>query len=415
MQLYLTGAALAVAFSFIIRALIPDRPEAREPKRIAGPGVARVLSAVLRVAAIALFAIGLVTAAFVEDGGLTLPLLLFWVVFIVGGVTCSALLDGLWERADPWASIDRWTRVEAESVGALPPPWLGPLSLYLLFWFELVGPGFEPRGVLFLLLAYSIYSFTFRPRFGESWPLADPFSILFGFAGRIAPFVLRDDGIFKRSSISSIDDRDPMPKALFGAVFILLGSTTLDNVSETTGWFDLLRALNLDGLSPNVAKVIDSVALALFALLFAALFFATTWLARRWIGRDRTLGELGRSFGWSLIPIGVAYVLAHNAPLLMIGLPRLLVELSDPFGTGLNLLGTTHLFSGYSPAPSLVWFIEIALIVGGHVMGVLVAHREAVRLAPSRGAAVRSQLALTGLMSLFTISTLWLLSQPLVV
>lgn len=67
------------------------------------------------------------------------------------------------------------------------------------------------------------------------------------------------------------------------------------------------------------------------------------------------------------------------------------------------------------PSPALVWFLEIALIVGGHVIAVLVAHRTAVRLAGSHRGAVLSQIALTVLMSVFTIATLWLLAQPLVV
>jgi hypothetical protein len=58
--------------------------------------------------------------------------------------------------------------------------------------------------------------------------------------------------------------------------------------------------------------------------------------------------------------------------------------------------------------------MEIVLIIGGHVLAVLAAHRIAVRVAGSHGAAVRSQIALTILMCFFTITTLVLLGQPLV-
>ena len=73
------------------------------------------------------------------------------------------------------------------------------------------------------------------------------------------------------------------------------------------------------------------------------------------------------------------------------------------------------LFGRYLPSPQLVWFLEIVLIVGGHIIGVLAAHRIALRLAPSHGAAVKSHTVLTLLMSAFTIVTLYLLSLPLVV
>ncbi|MGH2747082.1 MAG: hypothetical protein ACRDKB_04050, partial [Actinomycetota bacterium] len=121
-----------------------------------------------------------------------------------------------------------------------------------------------------------------------------------------------------------------------------------------------------------------------------------------------------RRFGWSLIPIAIAYVLAHNAPLLIIGIPQLVRELSDPFALGWNLFGTANAFGGFVPSARLVWFLEIVIIVGGHILGVLSAHRIAVSLGTSRRAAVRSQYALTGLMSFFTVTTLWLLAQPLV-
>jgi hypothetical protein len=54
------------------------------------------------------------------------------------------------------------------------------------------------------------------------------------------------------------------------------------------------------------------------------------------------------------------------------------------------------------------------VIVGGHILGVLAAHRTAYRLGGTHNLAVSGTYALTGLMAVYTISTLWLLSQPLV-
>jgi hypothetical protein len=122
-----------------------------------------------------------------------------------------------------------------------------------------------------------------------------------------------------------------------------------------------------------------------------------------------------RHFGWSLIPIGIAYLLAHNAPLFIVGIPQIIRSLADPFGFGWNLLGAGNTFEGYVPSPRLIWFVEIALIVGGHILGVLTAHRTALRLSDAPGRAVRSQYPLMALMTIYTVTTLWLLSQPLVV
>lgn len=68
----------------------------------------------------------------------------------------------------------------------------------------------------------------------------------------------------------------------------------------------------------------------------------------------------------------------------------------------------------FTPSPALVWFIEIALIVAGHILGVVAAHSATLRLSTSHRAAVGSQVALTALMTALTVVTLWLLAQPLV-
>jgi hypothetical protein len=202
-----------------------------------------------------------------------------------------------------------------------------------------------------------------------------------------------------------------MSRALFSALFVLLGATTFDNLSETVGWGEFLSATGLDALP---ARLVDSLALAAFGGLFLLPFLGAIYVAVRWTGSSEPLGAVARRFGWSLIPIAVAYVLAHNAPLLMTGVPRLIQNLADPFQMGWNITGTATLFSGYSPSPRAVWFVEIFLIVGGHILGVLAAHRAAVRMVPAHGAAVRSQYALTVLMTVYTVTTLWLLAQPLV-
>ncbi len=60
-----------------------------------------------------------------------------------------------------------------------------------------------------------------------------------------------------------------------------------------------------------------------------------------------------------------------------------------------------------------MWFVEIGLIVGEHILALLVAHRM-WKIEGSHVLALRSQYALTALMSLYTVATLWLLAQPLV-
>lgn len=414
LSLYVFGAAATVVASFLIRAFSGDELRTRARRRLLGPRAAHVFGLAIKTAGVVVLLLILVSGTLDRHGGLTLAPLLFWVVLIVSTAALCALVDGWWAAADPWATAEELYRIEHSEVRPLAPPWwLGPLLVYGLFWFELVSPsGFQPVAIVGVVLAYSLFAFTFRRRFGERWREVDPLSILFGFASRGAPFELGDDGLHYRGPVSGLDQDRPLTKAAFASLFVVLGATTLDNVRETVAWSSFRANARVDVLP---VALTDSFFLAAFALLFLVPFLAALVVAQRWMAGSRPLWDLARRFAWSLIPIGVAYLLAHNAPLLMTGLPQIVRELSDPFARGWNLFGTAGLFRTYVPSPALVWFMEIALIVGGHVLGVLVAHRLAVRLAGSHSAAVKSQMALTVLMSAFTVTTLWLLAQPLVV
>ncbi len=61
-----------------------------------------------------------------------------------------------------------------------------------------------------------------------------------------------------------------------------------------------------------------------------------------------------------------------------------------------------------------VWYLSVAAIVLGHVFAVVLAHVQALRLFATPGQALRSQVPLLVLMILFTLSSLWILAQPVV-
>jgi hypothetical protein len=59
-----------------------------------------------------------------------------------------------------------------------------------------------------------------------------------------------------------------------------------------------------------------------------------------------------------------------------------------------------------------IWHTQVALIVGAHVAGVVIAHGLALRGRGPANTAVRSQLPLLALMIGYTMLGLWLLSTP---
>ena len=404
-SLYLIGAAATVLISFFVRAVAAKSIGEREPRRLAAPGIAEGIVAVARAAGLIAFLLIFVFAVAQPDPGLSVTPLLLWVVIVVLGATLQTIVAGLWERANPWETVRNFMGARRERTPISAPAWLGPLLLYALFWFELVsGKGFDPLAIAVVVLGYTLFVISMKDAFGDDWSLVDPFAILFGFAGRTAPLEVTDGGLLYKGPLRDLDAPDPMPSPLFASIFVLLGSTTLDNVRETVHWYSFVDAT---GLGSVPGQILDSVALLVFVLPFLLPYLGAVWVAQRWWPERGTLIADARRLAWSLIPIGVAYLLAHNMPLLITGLPQLISQIGAEFGF--------DLFGRYLPSPQLVWFLEIALIVGGHVIGVLAAHRISLRLAPSHPAAVKAHTVLTLLMSAFTIVTLYLLSLPLVV
>ena len=125
--------------------------------------------------------------------------------------------------------------------------------------------------------------------------------------------------------------------------------------------------------------------------------------------------EVARIFAYSLIPIALAYNIAHFITLLLIQGQLIVPLVSDPFGLGWDLFGTV----GYSLNIGIInarilWFLSVALIVLGHVLAVYLAHRVAVRTFANRAIALRSQYPMLTLMVVYTVISLWIIAQPIV-
>jgi hypothetical protein len=204
-------------------------------------------------------------------------------------------------------------------------------------------------------------------------------------------------------------------------VITLLATVTFDGILETPLWAHVLERT----LSGEV-RYVGSVALVMFSMGFLMVFLGFSWLmaycAQRF-GDPQSLGAVPRpdlfhvasTFVMTLVPIAIAYHLAHYLSYLVISGQYLIPRLSDPLGNGWNLLGTRD----YQVDISLLgartaWYLAVAFIVAGHVFAVYIAHLAALRLFGNPRAAFFSQLPMMVLMVLYTMVSLWILAQPMV-
>jgi hypothetical protein len=132
-------------------------------------------------------------------------------------------------------------------------------------------------------------------------------------------------------------------------------------------------------------------------------------------GGRASMGTVARTFVFSLVPIAIAYHLAHYFTYLLIQGQRVIPLLSDPFAFGWDLFGT----AAWVPDIGIVgarfaWYTAVIAIVCGHIAAVYVAHVIALRTFQDRHRALRSQYPMLALMVGYTMVSLWIIAQPIV-
>ena len=114
----------------------------------------------------------------------------------------------------------------------------------------------------------------------------------------------------------------------------------------------------------------------------------------------------------SLVPIAAVYVAAHYLTFLVFEGQAISYLSSDPFGQGWDLFGTVNSGIDYTIFPQEdTWYVQVAVVVVGHVAALMLAHDRALVLYGDARLAVRSQYWMLGVMVGFTSLALWLLAQ----
>src|SRR5262249_50793146 len=135
------------------------------------------------------------------------------------------------------------------------------------------------------------------------------------------------------------------------------------------------------------------------------------------LARDKAASTamIARRFVLTLVPIAIAYHVAHYFSYLFVGGQSVIPLISDPFGWGWNLFGT----AAYRPdigmiGPRLQWYVAVVSVVVGHVIAVCLSHIVGLRLFADRRTALVTQVPMIVLMIAYTMCSLWILSQPIV-
>ena len=303
--------------------------------------------------------------------------------------------------------------------------WPAAIGLLAFVWLEVVygasggvAVGLAPHAAAVAALFYSAYTLAMMALFGvEEWcERGEVFSVYFGMFSQLGAFGVEDGP--PRPAPAALG-RDPLgddPR-------LGRGGDRLDRLDQLrrrpggrlqSGDRKHLQLARRSRASACVAS------LRLTDTIFMLLTFAGVGLVyplgvrgMRTVPGAPSLAKLRVGFAHTLIPIALAYLVAHYFSLFVFQeQAQFTYLLSDPLGTA-----TTDLFGTASGgidfnvlSANAIWYVQVGALVVGHVLGLTLAHDRALVYWPDYRRASRSQYWMLAVMVAFTCFGLYLLS-----
>ena len=473
---FLIGAGLAVALSFLfISVLVKISADASYPRLnlIGRSRLTTMLTSPLALIPIKLLSVlllGLVIST--GFGGHSNPLLNFnptfiWIIWWVGMAIGVALIGNIWALVNPWKILFGWTEGlyqtirpgQQLSLGKYYPKKFGiwpALVLFALYtWVQDAYPNSDiPAQIAYMAVIYSMITFGGMFIFGKQQWLrkGEAFSVVFNLLSRFSVTEVRvtDHDACQRCSTECLDidyecidcyecfecannreinlrpfaiglgRNQTVSNDVLALVILMLATVTFDGFSATSAWVEF-RTFVVDVVGPGGNTVFNGLVLAdtlgvfLVPVAFFLVYLFFSKLMADAVDGKITAFDMARLFSYSLIPIALAYNIAHYITLFLIQGQLIIPLASDPFGSGWDLFGTANYSLNISIITArILWFLSVALIVIGHVLAVYLAHRVAIRTFTDRTVALKSQYPMLSLMVVYTVVSLWIIAQPIV-
>lgn len=434
LYLYLFGGGAIVALSFILLGLAPSRmsevlhtyPKYDLTKFAWFRAVtSRAALVPLKLLFVVILIVALASGLFGEQNpALNMLPTVVWILFAIGVTFVSAFLGNIWSVINPFKTLYEYAESALSKMGVRwksesMPVWMGVWSAFFLFfafrWIENVSlMSSEPFVLALFVLMYAMITFSCMAMYGkEEWlNRGDPFSVFFSFLSRFSITEKGEDqkvyirppavGLLKQSS--SLSD--------VAFILLMLSSVAADGVLGTPlfqNLFGVFLGLGLPWFFVGTMGLFG-----LFAAFIGA-YWGFSYLTKMFSGDSSSVLDVARRYIFSLLPIAIAYEIAHYVSILVIEGQRVLYLISDPFGWDWNLFGTATYEIRYTALNlKMLWNAQVALIVIGHVIAVIIAHSIAERYFKDRRNALISQYPMLLLMIFYSCLSLWIMAQPIV-
>jgi hypothetical protein len=365
-----------------------------------------------------------------------------WVYFWAATVILAGLVGNLWVLLNPGAALysllSRARRSDG-AIGSRREPlrfgiWPAVVTYFVFACLELTsGVANRPALLAWLALAYTVFTLGGMFLFGaERWlGSVECFTVLFDIVARFGPIETEvgPDGrtrVYLRIWGTGLlkGEKAGWDRVVF--VVLMLSTLAFDGILATPvyrWWLSNVGPL-FAPLGPLAIPALRTVGLVVLTAVFLAAFVLVMRLVMwfgwpevgspfsRWKGVDEASAL--SAFALTLVPIALVYNAAHNYTYVVVQSQGLIPLLADPLQRGWHLLPTAGYRVSFALAgAAVVWYVQIVLIVLGHVIAVYLAHLRAGQRFKNAAHVLLSQYPMLLLMVLYTMTSLWILAQPI--
>jgi hypothetical protein len=439
--LFAWGASIVLIVSFFALAAAWRKPRFEEAHwHPLGAGLSRTLCswpAQVIYGCVGVFLFGVAVYAGLrgtEAPDRNFALTFFFVTAWLGFAFFSALFGDLFRPFNPWRAVGRASGAGFRAIAGQRPAhlaypealgrWPAAIGLLAFVWLEVVyggsggvAVGLDPEVVAQAALFYSAYTLAMMALFGvEEWcDRGEVFSVYFGMFSQLGVFAVEDGRLGRRRPLAAAGTWATLPGSV-AVVIASIASTSFDGGQE--GAFkDTIESVTESVVDAGIGLLsAQRLADTLFMLLcFAgvALVYMLGVRGMRTVRGAPSLKTLRVGFAHSLIPIALAYLVAHYFSFFVFQeQAQFTYLLSDPLGTAsTNLFGTASAGVDYTVlSANAIWYVQVGALVVGHVLGLTLAHDRALVYWPNYRDASRSQYWMLAVMVAFTCFGLYLLS-----
>ena len=422
------GATVVLVVSFVGLAVLWPKPRLEQSTERRAVSVPRILDPICGALGVAIFGI-VVYAGFAgtQTAATNIAPTFVFVFFWVGIPVLSLLFGDVFKAFNPWRAIARAVAAVASRVRPLPAPmpypaalgrWPAAIGILAFAWFELVYPGRgDPSAHAVVALGYAAVQLVGMSLYGIGpWNRhGDAFGVYFGLFARMSPLRWERGALHRRPPLSGLPTLDAVPGTV-ALLCVMIGTTSFDGFSAGPVWGEIAPRMtdslrNIGFSQATALEIAFTFGLIIVVTLVAGLYRLGVSGMRSASSTELTTDQLAARFAHTLVPIALAYVVAHYFSLLVVQGQALVYLISDPLGSGADVFGTAQTTIDYTwISATAIWYVQVAALVLGHVAGLVLAHDRALVTFKESRAATRSQYWMLAVMIAFTSLGLWLLS-----